>query len=224
MDLIIQEALATYNLPLTVLLGIAVIYWLIVIAGLIGMDSIDLDIDIDADADLDGDVSGSSDSMWMAVLRFLNFGQVPAGVVISILLLSAWTISMIANFIFNPAGSLLIALGLFVGNFIISALVTKVISAPLRTFFKKLDADDDARKPIVGRECVIKSLSVSESSGQAEIVTDAAPIIIQVRAAESDSLQKGDSALVVQEDPGSGIYRVRRIDNQNDNSNNDTKT
>ncbi|CAM2065531.1 DUF1449 domain-containing protein [Sulfidibacter corallicola] len=50
-----QASLAWANLPITVLLGLILVYWLFVILGFVGMDSLDVDVETDVgfDADLD---------------------------------------------------------------------------------------------------------------------------------------------------------------------------
>ena len=51
----LQECILPVNLPLTILMGLVLSYWLMVIVGVLGLDVIDLDLDLDADVDLDLD-------------------------------------------------------------------------------------------------------------------------------------------------------------------------
>lgn len=206
MNEVLTEAIAAYNLPLTVLVGLIVAYWLLVIVGVVGMESFDFDVDADLDAN-----TGAGGGIGLAVLRFLNFGLVPAIVVLSVLVLSLWTISLVANFALNPAGSILIAIGLFCGNLFISAFLTKLLTAPLKKLFVALDVDGDTHDPIVGRTCVVKSLAVTQTDGQAEVDRDGATFLINVRISEGqDSLVKGDRALVVAEDKESSLFNIRK--------------
>lgn len=54
---LITAAFSSSNLFLTFLLGLVSLYWLSVIVGAIGMDSLDFDLDLDADIDIDVDVA-----------------------------------------------------------------------------------------------------------------------------------------------------------------------
>ena len=210
MSIIFTEALKSHNLPLTILLGVVVIYWLVVIIGALGVDS--LDFDVDADTDLDANV-GSGGGAGMAVLRFLNFGQIPALIIISVLILFLWTLSILGNYIFNGGGFLLVSLGLFFLNLLISAVITKVTTAPLKRLFVALNAEGDTHEPIIGRVCSIRSLEVTTTNGQAEIERDGATLLINVRISEDQKpLSKGDEALVVSEDPETGYFSVRKSD------------
>ncbi|MFT5467483.1 MAG: hypothetical protein ACI8UO_002587 [Verrucomicrobiales bacterium] len=214
MTLILTEALKSQNLPLTILLGAVVVYWLIVILGAIGVDSLDFDVDADVDADVDPDLDTAGTGgggIGMAVLRFLNFGQVPALIVISVLVLCLWSISILGNYIFNGGGLILITAAIFTANLFISAILTKITTAPLKRLFVALNADGDTHEPIVGRACTIRSLKVTPDSGQAEVERDGATFLINVRATEDqESLIKGDEALVVSEDPETGFFSVRK--------------
>lgn len=208
MSIILTEAFKSYNLPLTILLGVVVIYWLIVIIGAIGVDS--LDFDVDADTDLDANV-GSGGGIGMAVLRFLNFGQIPALIIISVLILFLWILSILGNYLFNGGGFILVALGLFFVNLLVSAVITKITTAPLKRLFVALNAEGDTHEPIVGRVCTIRSLEVTPTSGQAEVERDGATFLINVRIAEDqEPLSRGDEALVISEDAETGSFSVRK--------------
>ena len=65
---VIQQALTWYNLPLTLLLGVITLYWLMVIIGVLSADSLDFDVDtgdidvgVDLDADADVDIDAAHD-------------------------------------------------------------------------------------------------------------------------------------------------------------------
>ena len=58
---VLQEALMPANLVFTVMLGIVIIYWIMVILGALDVDFLDIDFDsdVDVDADVDADVDGT---------------------------------------------------------------------------------------------------------------------------------------------------------------------
>lgn len=225
---VFSEALAYYNLPLTVLLVLVLLYWIMVIVGVLGMESFDIDAGGDADLDLDaggdahvevdahGDVHGGVDGgLGLTVLKFLNFGQVPAMVVISVLVLAMWFLSMVGNFVLNGSGSLLIAGGVFVGSLFVGALLAKLFTAPLKPVFRALNRNYDTHEPIIGRTCVVKSLEVTSTHGQAEIEREGATVLINVRIAEGrDALARGDRALVVGHEPEKDIFIIKEDSNE----------
>ena len=59
---LLEQALISYNLPLTVALGLVVLFWCISLLGVfdINVFNVDLDMDLDADVDSGGNVDGGS--------------------------------------------------------------------------------------------------------------------------------------------------------------------
>ena len=100
------EVLRPVNLPFTALLGMVVFYWLLVLLGALDFNSepsIDLahghDLHVDGgtgghDMDHGSHFDGHDVGGFKSLLQFLNFGNVPSMIVISIIVLSMWTISM----------------------------------------------------------------------------------------------------------------------------------
>src|SRR5688572_15582018 len=96
------EALRPVNLPFTALLGMVTFYWILVSLGALDFHS-EPHVEVGHDADLDvqadgahGDAHGSVDGAQGAVksaLQFLNFGNVPTMIVVTVLALSLWVCS-----------------------------------------------------------------------------------------------------------------------------------
>jgi hypothetical protein len=233
---LIREAIAWYNLPLTVMLGLMVLYWLTVAVGIFDADAFNPEFDMDADVDVDMDIDVHADAglsdhiaemdldtdadhdvdthgyggLGMVVLRFLNFGQVPAMVIVTVLALCLWMISMLANASLNPGDSFVIAGLLFAGNLFVSMILTKALTTPLKPVMRALNRDYDTHETIVGRTCVVRSLTVDEKGGQAEVEREGAPFLINVRVSEgSDPIKRGTAALVVHHDEERDIYVIR---------------
>ncbi|MGI9243616.1 MAG: hypothetical protein ACR2RV_22660, partial [Verrucomicrobiales bacterium] len=96
---IIHEALLIYNLPITVLLGVAVLYWVSVCFGMLDVGSFDTDLDMGADGNVDiaPDADGHADiggGAMMALARFVNIHEVPLMVVLSFQFVFMWMIGM----------------------------------------------------------------------------------------------------------------------------------
>ncbi len=65
---IIHEALLIYNLPLTLMLGLSVAYWISVCFGMLDVGSFDADVELGADAAADVDVDVDATSTLTATL------------------------------------------------------------------------------------------------------------------------------------------------------------
>ena len=50
-----QESMRLVNLPFTLLAGVAVLYWAMVVFGMADLDVVDMDFDFDTDIDVDAD-------------------------------------------------------------------------------------------------------------------------------------------------------------------------
>ena len=91
------------NLPASFLLGLVLLYWLMVILGVLGMDAFDLDLDADLDFDVEADVDGHFEgSVFGKVLDFFHLGDVPIMIVVSFFVLNMWIITIVSNHYFNP--------------------------------------------------------------------------------------------------------------------------
>jgi hypothetical protein len=235
------ESLSLYTLPFTLLLGICVLYWVLVGAGLLDMDHgadighglhVGPEVHAGADVhvhtpDIDSghDISGTDahhDPVHMhhgpdaahgairSMLQFLNFGDVPSMIVVSIMSLSAWTCSMIGNHYFNN-GSLLRAVILLVPNIALTLLLTKVLTGPLKKLFNTLNREFEEHKPIIGRTCTIITSEVTDKFGQAQIETSGAPLVINVRTYGETIFTKGEPALIIKEDKENQLFTIAKL-------------
>ena len=216
-----------HNLPVTVLLGIILLYWLMVLVGAMDSDMDTVDIHADADAHFEAHVDGHSDvhsdnvlgGLFVRAGRFLRLGQVPLMLVMSILALFMWPISMLGNYYLNGTAdhrSTGLALLLLIPNFIISALATRLVTTPIAAGLKKLSLEADANLPIVGRHGRVQSFQVDHTYGQIEIPTDGAPLLVNVRTLDgADPLPKGTHVVVLEATEGHHyLIRALRPDEQ----------
>lgn len=218
----IYEVFRPVNLPFTALMAGITFYWLLVLLGALDFDtdsSLDLGHGHEAhvhgaagahDVDHAAHTDGHDIGAFKAVLQFLNFGSVPSMIVLSVLVLCLWTISLISNRMFNP-GSILIALGLLAPNLILTALITKAATTPLKHFFNALNKDYDEHKPVIGRTCTILTSEVTDRFGQAEIETSGSPLVINVRTYGDATFAKGESALIIKEDKENNLFTVAKL-------------
>ena len=239
MEEILSQAIKLYNLPLTTLMVCILVYWAFVAIGFLDTESLDVDLDAEADvdADIDADVDAhlehgigdvdvdveshaysdaDTDSahshdpgLFMAFLRFVNVADVPLMVVVSVLTVFTWAISMIANYYLNPAGSWLIAIPLFAGNIVLSAVLTKIITTPLIPLMRALKRGAEEHDPVVGSIGRVRSLELSSTHGQVEIEREGSPVYINAKLEDGNArLKRGASVLIIKHDKESDIYLV----------------
>jgi len=204
---------------------VILLYWLMFILGAIGLDLFDVDLDMDIgdvdggfdiDGDIDVDAGGAEGAhgAFISILRFFNVGDVPLMILITFLVLSMWGMAIITSHYFNETMSTVVALLWFVPNLIVSLLLVKVASTPLKQLFIRLNANDDAKVRIVGKTCIITTSEVTQTFGEAELSRENGPsIILHVRRnPDSKPLGKGDTAIVVSRSEEDNSYIVVPFD------------
>ena len=130
-----EQALLSYNLPLTILLGLVFLFW---IFSLIGMGDADAELEVDGaiDAEADGDVD--TDGVFGFLMRVVNAQDIPVMLVLSLLTLFMWAGAISSNYYFNPGQSSGLAFVFLIVNFFLSVLMVKFTTQPLRPFFARL--------------------------------------------------------------------------------------
>ncbi|MCW7536568.1 ubiquinone biosynthesis protein [Aquabacterium sp. A7-Y] len=195
------EAAAGYPTAIcSALLGVVLVYWLLAIVGL---------VDIESGLDIDGDAADLG-----AVASFLvsaGLSGVPVSLIASLLVVFSWTASCLAGMWLLPllpAGGLqwLAGTGVLLGSFVLAYPATLLAIRPLRGLF----TIHAAARPeaLVGRSCTVRTLTVDERLGQAEVETGAATAIINVRAQTPNRLAKGANARILGYDARAGHYRI----------------
>ena len=206
---LLQESLLFYNLPITVGFVLVLLFWTITIVGVVDVDALEPDFDMDADSEVD--LNGTT--FGVGLMRFFNLGEIPLMVLLSVLIALVWAGAVALNYHFNTGHSYLVAGGLFVGNGLVSLFLTKLLTTPLKPLMRSLKAGGKHR-PVVGRECVVKTSEVTSSFGQAEAEDDSGnPLLLHVRISEGQPpLVKGDHALVIDTLDDSQTYLIRKIE------------
>ena len=212
---LITWAFSPLNCLFTVLLLSSVLYWVTVILGVLDMDlfnvelpdpGLEMDVDLEADADLDTDV------MW-GMLHWFYVGEVPVMVLVSILILSLWTLNMLGNYYYNPEALWGRGLGILGANFVISLCVVKGVGAPLRPLYAMFSKDYNAPKKVIGRIGRVTTTEVTETKmGQVEVTTKGAPIVLNVRAQAGHEFKRDDEAVIVRKDEQASVYLISPTD------------
>lgn len=151
-------------------------------------------------------------SFIIQALSFLNVGQVPLTLIISVLSVFLWCGSILANR-YLTGGSGLLAAVVLVPNLAIAVIATRYFTLPLRPIFRKLGRDRDERVELIGQRCTITTTEATPSFGQAEIKTEGAPLLLNVRTINDAHLVKGETAIVVRIDNDRSLYFVAPLPN-----------
>ncbi len=128
--------------------------------------------------------------------------------VFSVITAFAWWFSLVSNFFLNSANSIMIGLGLLIPNLLLTIFLTGLLMKPLSRIFA--DPDKEAMKKIVYRVGIVTTSEVTPDFGQIEIESKGAPITINARTSGDIVLNKGDRALVYDDDKEKGIYFVEK--------------
>lgn len=202
-----EQSILAYNLPLTILLGLVILFWILTLVGALSSDSLDVDLD----ADLDGEV-GHLSEIPAALLRLVNAGYVPVTVVLSVLILVMWIVSITFNYYFNPGHSGWVALGFAAVAFVMGVIATKLITQPLVPFMRKLKAAENAA-PVIGEVGVVRSIRIDSEFGQVEVARPGgAPALLNARLGpDGEPAPRGTEVAIVSYDDSKGIYLVRPL-------------
>lgn len=209
MQELFHESIRLINLPFTILTLVLACYWIGVIVGVLDVDLLNFDLDLDADIGLDpGDAPGP----FARLLQFCHFGEAPFFIILSLLTIFMWTLSVLANYHFNPRDSVLLGLAFLVPNLVVSLIATRFVALPIHNLFRRLGTREEDHLKVVGQLCTVVSSRVNPRSGQAEIATGASPILINARTGgETAPIQKGDECVVVGMN-SDGTYTIKKLE------------
>ncbi|MFI5958159.1 hypothetical protein [Cryptosporangium sp. NPDC051539] len=176
----------------TFALVVVVGYWVLVIAGGLGVDA------------LDSDGGGGADGG--GLLGAIGLGGVPASVSLSILIAVAWFTTFTGSALLGNDG-FLTDVGLLVGAIVAAWLATKALALPLRRFFP--DEKLPSRSDFLGEVCVIRTGRVDGKFGQAEVTAeDGSSALVQVRQTGEYDFSAGQTALIYDYDAQSESFFV----------------
>ena len=211
-----EAAFSGINVAYTVLLILVLLYWCIVMLGIVDLNLFDVDLDVgggagtdfdvggvDVHADVDAsiDVDGAAESVggfsWLA---YFNMGEVPIMIYATIVVLVMWIVSVQTNhwldsvqvpWIQSHRGW--VAAGLALPNFVFGMHVAKFLMLPV----KRLKREHTIVTTHDGKLCLVRSLEVNNKYGQVEIPTDESPLLLNARTEGDEELHKGDAASIV---------------------------
>jgi hypothetical protein len=202
----------------TVLLGIAICYWLLVIVGALGIDALgggEGEGAAEGAADGHGDLDGHVDGHDGHVVGVLKLKGAPLTVVISICIFFTWVLSLIGTAtlggLLGPLGALGGGTILLLASVVVAYLMTTIAVRPLAPFFRVHHGK--SRRALVGKTCVIVTTGeVNEQFGQARLDDAGTEYTLRVRADAGSGLHKGDEAIVIDYDDERDAYVVEAVE------------
>lgn len=209
MDAFLASLFAFPTAIFSVLMGVAVFYWLLVIVGALDLDILHLgDHDVGHDGgDHDHHVGANAN----ALLEFLRVGQVPITIIASIFTFLCWSVTLLAGTYVRPIVPEW-SWWLFGTIALVVALVVAVIGtgwavAPLARLFS-LDNQPKAGD-LIGRMVEVTSTEVTSRYGTARHDRPGGEdLILNVSCDPIHVFKRGDQAVVLDYDRASGIYRI----------------
>lgn len=213
MDELLAVSLSYPTLVYSVLLVVAIGYWLLAMIGAVGVDTLDLDADLDVDADVDADIdldAGAVVGFWAG----LSLRKIPVTIALTLLFFVGW---LICNLTSHYLGGLLTALvpvsvwgtAVLLGATVLAVLLASFVSIPLVPLFDTHEAA--SRSDLVGKVIEVRTGRVDRQFGQGVAEDGGAGLLVEIRC-EPDRLKRGDKALVISHDDLREFYEVEPMD------------
>lgn len=201
---LLEAAIAPTNIIPTALLAFVLLYWLVVLVGLIDLDFINLEIETDVEPD-----AGSIETIaWLnSVLTFFNLGRVPFMLFLSFLMLPFWALALLANY-YLGTGNNFIGFLLLLPAFIAALFIAKVLTAPFIRLFAVFEKEHNSNAVVLGQVCTVILPATPTEMGQATVKTEGSPLLLNVKTTGSANLKKGETALVLEYDEKSKFYLI----------------
>ena len=197
------------NIIVTVLFLVILIYWLVVLFGVLDFDTFDVDfdveVDVDADVDMDTDVDSSNIFGLNKILHFFNIGRVPFMIFLTFLVLPWWFGVIIVNNFFGFEGFLM-GLLVTVAMFFLSLFVAKILTTPFVKIFDALDKEN-AHRDVLGSIGEVRMSASELKTGQAEFVLGNAFLSLKIRTKKGE-VKIGDKVMIVNDSNKDDYYLV----------------
>lgn len=224
-------ALSFPSVVYTMLLGIALVYWMTVMIGAAhidllgggeggaegaadGIDGAHADVggaDGADGADGDGGDGGDAhDGAFSGVLASLKLRSAPVTVVLSVFLLFGWILSIfgmqaVAAWLPGFAPGLTGAAVLLLAG-LLALPITSVVIRPLAPIFAPPVATKSAS--LVGKVATVRTGTVTDRFGEALLEDGGAGLVVRVRVDTGDTLKRGDQVVITAYDQARHEYTV----------------
>ncbi|WP_201580942.1 hypothetical protein [Psychrobacter glacincola] len=190
------------------------LYWVVSLLGMADMDSVDL-----GESGGDADVSTLSSTGFFTglMLKFGLYG-VPLIIILSLISLIGWLLSYLyTSFLhqYFDSGVLyyLFGTGALIFVLVVSMWLTGIIISPIRKNIAKIPKRNSSNN--VGKIAVVRTLSVTDKHGEAELNDGGAGLILKIRSDSNDGLLKqGDRVMLIEYLDEANTYRVAVVEDK----------
>ncbi|HCI74877.1 MULTISPECIES: DUF1449 domain-containing protein [Psychrobacter] len=190
------------------------LYWIVSLLGMADMDSVDL-----GESGGDADVSTLSSTGFFTglMLKFGLYG-VPLIIILSLISLIGWLLSYLyTSFLhqYFDSGVLyyLFGTGALIFVLVVSMWLTGIIISPIRKNIAKIPKRNSSNN--VGKIAVVRTLSVTDKHGEAELNDGGAGLILKIRSDTNDGLLKqGDRVMLIEYLDEANTYRVAVVEDK----------
>lgn len=190
------------------------LYWVVSLFGMADMDSVDL-----GESGGDADVSTLSSTGFFTglMLKFGLYG-VPLIIILSLISLIGWLLSYLYTSLLHQyfdSGVLyyLFGTGALIFVLVVSMWLTGIIISPIRKNIAKIPKRNSSNN--VGKIAVVRTLSVTDKHGEAELNDGGAGLILKIRSDIDDNLLKqGDRVMLVEYLKDANTYRVAVVEDK----------
>lgn len=142
-----------------------------------------------------------------AFLVFFNFAELPFMLVFT-LLITAWWFFSVSFTYFTHTYNHNTGFILFLIALIPALITTKVVTNPLKRFFKHFNSSGDNPLELLGREATLQTTIDNDKIGMAELNIEGNPIKIYVKSINKEAIQNGSKVLIIQQSEDKKIFFV----------------
>lgn len=194
----------------TVVLIVAMLYWLCAAFGLLDLELLDVDAS-GLEGQLHAHAEHSFAETFAGILLRLGLNGVPVTLVVTLIAIIGWVISYYLSYIELVLLGygwvrFIVGIPILIFSFYLAVLATAQIIKPLRKLFAK--AEQFVEKKILGQTAIVRSSKVDKYSGEANFDDGGAGLILKVRAAGDDQFVRGDRVVLLEYSAEEHIYRV----------------
>ena len=213
-----ELAISPGVLPFSILLIPVACYWLLCLVGIADLDMFDVDFDAEGNTSIEMDGDGALDDggdstngthgggFLHGIMNFFNAADVPVMLVLSLLIVLLWMFAMLGNMALPLLGPSLVGLGALV----LALLGTKILTAPLRPIFHKLN--EEKSDPVIGKVAIVRTSTVHEKGGQITLEHRGTTNHLNACTAPGSSeITKNCEVIIYGYDEDSGLYLVKEM-------------
>ncbi len=230
-----EIAISIVNLPLTILFGLLILYWLLTTLTGIDLDFFDADIDIDTDVDVemdtDFDARANLDiqdisntevkkediirrrgklNFFQMFLIYFNFVGLPFMFTFTFFVLFWWAITMSGTSItssYNTDFGFIF----FFGGIVPALFLTKIFTTPFKRFFTNFNNKGERALELLGRQGVLQSSLSGGKISILEIKIQSDPIKVMVKSKDGMEIPANTPVEIINQVKNKQLYIIQPL-------------